>query len=846
MFTHANANINGYYSQSRIADEDKVTLNPAYGVMYYQNANNDPNALLDFNRLQDGVFTKENPTIGIPAYSYDVFSISGEGAGGTFRAYRGDLGYVHDATVATRDDAGKIGFDVGGGPGAVKVGVNLEYVYSPTVAGDWQTNNFTKNVMNFTKSHDKYQAVYFKNPGEKTIPDVSFQNAVGGEDLVRLKMENYGTGRPTLVPTFEVFSNPNYPPTSESILTTKNVIKQNRDKRTQIITCLNGDEASRVGFDTTINSYSPTAQGVLFGNCNSSSITKKVRNTGYRKPHHISEIDVLGGDGRKYVYGIPVYNTMQVDATFAISNGDKNSMKSTYNPGVDDGVNNVQNRDWYVEKEEMPAYTHSFLLTELISPNYVDLTGDGISEDDMGDAVKFNYSQLAPIKWRTPHVSTSNVATYSEGLKSNNQDDKAHYTYGEREQWYLYSVEFKNMVAKFYVENDRRDGKQVLDINGGLDIGYGAQRLSKISLFSKGDLVKLGANAKPIKTVYFEYDYSLCPNTPTNSGLPLNIQINGVNQDLNANKGKLTLKSIYFTYNGNERQKKNKYTFYYPSTNNPSYQFTANDRWGNYKPETDAGQANNLGGLSNADYPYSIQNKQKADKYIKSWVLDSIGLPSGGKIKIDYEADDYAYVQDKRASSMYQIKGFGNTISPSNAQFINARLFDEVLAIPKPKIVEYDFIYAEIPTTINTNQSLAKQLNELQSKYFNSKSSQIMIKLMMPMRDDEYGTGSEMIAMYADIEAYGVIQPASGQTTSNRIYIKVKRLESHSPMVQYSLQFLKNNLPNKAFPGSINDGAGLKAIVKALAGMIASFSELMNGVDNNLMRKGHCRMVQTD
>ncbi|MFN0081896.1 MAG: hypothetical protein ACKVOM_05210 [Ferruginibacter sp.] len=861
VFVNPSGTLNGFYSQSRIADEDKVTKNPAYGVMYYQNGNNDPNALLDFNRLQDGVFTKNNPTIAIPTYSYDVFSISGEGVGGSFRAYRGDLGYVHDAKVTTRDDAGKVGFDIGIGPLAGKGGVNLEYVFSPTTAGSWEANNIAKNMLTFKKSKDAYQAVYFKNPGEKTIPDVNFQNAVGGEDLVRLKMAGYGTGSTTLLPTLEKFNGSKYK-IGETALESKNVIKNNRDKRTQIITCLNAEEASRVGFDTTINSYNdnPNELGsnVIFGNC-AAGITKIKRNSQapsyigtdkYRKAHHISEINVLGGDGRKYVYGIPVYNTKQIDATFNIANGDNGTMQSNYSPGNDDGLNNQKHKDWYIEKEEMPAYTHSFLLTELVSPNYVDLTNNGVSEDDMGDAVKFNYSQLAPIKWRTPTVNAPNIASYSEGLKTYSQDDKAHYTYGEREQWYLYSVESKNMVAKFYVENDRRDGKQVLGMHGGLDVNYGAQRLSKISLFSKADLVKLGANAKPIKTVHLEYDYSLCPNTPTNSGLAQNVTVNNAPVNLNANKGKLTLRSIYFTYNGNERSKKNKYTFHYPADKNPSYQYTSNDRWGNYKPSVaepiDGGLPNNLGGLSNADFPYSIQNKIKADKYAGAWVMDSIGLPSGGKIKINYETDDYAYVQNRRAAVMYNIAGFGETPNPTNAQFTNSQLY----TIGQGS-TEYEYIYATLPFPISTTQSSTSQFNELQSKYFSNFpniSKQIMVKLMLPFEpvagSSGYIGGNEMVAMYADVESFGLIATL-GQTKSSKIFIKVKKLEKHTPMVQYALQFAKNSLPGAAFPGSVNDG-GLVGVIKALGGMLKSFKELTNGVDNVLKGRGLCKTVVLD
>ncbi len=907
-FLHPNVTFNGYYSQSRVADEDKVTSYPAYGIMFYQKANNDENALLDFNRLQDGVFTKTNPTIAIPAYSYDIFSISGEGVGGSFRAYRADLGYVHDPTVATRDDAGKVGFDVGLGPLAAHAAVNLEYVYSPAVAGSWAENNIAKNSLQFKESGGAYQSVYFKNPGEKTIPDINFQNAIGGEDLVRLKMANYQTGSPVLLPVLERFDK------SRNYLDPLNLLDlarkgRERDKRTQVISCLSAEEAARIGFNTTINSYQENPNtddegtplpalknNVIFGDCLKNYIRHFSRNTGgsgtsgddYRKAHHISEVDVLGGDGRRYVYGLPVYNIKQVDATFNVNihkpgtiENYKEKQKINYTSGDhgDDTKYNENNQDWSIEKEEMPAYTHSFLLTALLSPNYVDVTGDGITEDDMGDAIKFNYSRKSNIKWRTPADKELNMAAYNEGLKTTDQDDKGHYTYGEREQWYLYSIESKNMVARFYVSKKRNDSKQVTGVSGGIegstDADYdldlnnaednntnnGAMYLRKIDLFSKADLIKseqLGKTAKPIKTVHFEYDYSLCKQVPTNNGKNAYFTpAGGTSYNINAGQGKLTLRAIYFTYNGNEQKAKNKYRFSYPedADGNPDYDYTANDRWGNYKPASV-----NQGGLSNADYSYSIHElnpgeagtvKGKADKYAAAWTMNKIILPSGGIIDIDYEADDYAYVQDRRAASMYEISGFGNKDNPSQSEIQNGHLYDPKSIVPGVGpgnslriFEEYNYVYITVPEAVSFNASHPEiEAAEVKRRYFNSKTNQLLMKIAVTMPEDIYGSGSEIVPMYADIDGYGVVhypELEGSATDNNVIWVRLKPLKQHSAMVQYALQFIKNSLPGKAYPGYNNTDGGLAGVITALGGMLHALSELFNGVDNTLMGRDIC------
>lgn len=837
------ANISGFYSKAYIANDDKIKTMPAYGMLYLQKGNDDANALLDFNRIQDGVFTKTSPSIGMPTYSYDVYSISGEGVGGSFRAYRGDLGFVHDPSVSTRDDAGSLGAEFGFG-NQFHAGGNLQYVYTPTTAGAWEVGNLAKKSFAFKNSKESYQSVYFKNPGEKTIPDVAYQNAIGGESLVRLQLNAGASGTAILAPTLEKINASNNAVSGINPILN---LQKGRDKRTQVITSLTAEEAARVALDTAIFSYNASnTSKVIMGSCaGNTDIVRIDRQSDYRKSHHISEINVLEGDGRKYVYGIPVYNIKQVDVTMSIGNGNNETQQSTY-VAADNSTENQQGKDWYYEKQEIPPYAHSFLLTALISPNYVDVKGDGITEDDMGDAIKFNYSKSADVfKWRTP----TNNASYSEGLKTTPNDDKAHYVYGEREQWYLYTIESKNMVARFYVDKSRSDGKSVMDQSGGGLANTGNQQLSKIALFSKGDLVKYGTNAKAIKTVYFVYSNKLCPD-------PNHLTNNGTNA--NNETGKLTLEGIYFTYNGNEKQRKNKYTFQYAAYN-PNYSYTDNDRWGNYKPKKDGTLENNPGGvsdakyLSNADYPYAIQDKTKADVYVQAWTMNSVTLPSGGKIDVSFESDDYGFVQNRRAANMTKIVGFGAKNNPAGVEITNPTIYGSAAALGLPltginssnPLVECNYIYLQLPVAIKATGVAAK--NEFAARYL-ADVKQLFLKLAINMPPDDNGanTGIELVPMYADLDEtadYGLIPG-----TTDKAFIKVKLLESgNTPMVQYAFSFMKNFLPQKAYKGfDVSETGGLKSVLLALAGMFDSFTELTLGEDGKFMSGKKCMIVQTD
>lgn len=822
-YINIHGRIGGFYSESKIADQDKETKHPAYGMLYYQDANNDSKAMLDFNRSNEGVYTPKTPAIAMPIYTYDVFNISGEGTGGSFRATRNDLGFMRDATVKTRENAWGLGLDLGFG-NSIHGGAELSYVYTPSEAGGWSVNNFATSVFKFQKSEKDYQAVYFKNPGEKAIPDANFQNTIGGENLVRLKLTNTRSGTPSLVPNMIKYdAGKNY--LGEAPLSAASVIKSSRDKRTQVISFLTAEEADRIGFNKKIYSYNTDnadSNKVIFGNvCNKTGIDSFIRydNT-LRKKHHISEIDVLGTDGKKYVYGIPIYTTKQVDVSFSIENGNNSTGKSSYVPGTDDDNDNMKGRDWYMNQEEIPGYAHSYLLTELVSPNYVDVTGDGITDDDMGDAIKFNYSKFTiGYKWRTPNES--NTATYSEGLKTDNKDDKAHYIYGEREMWYLYTIESKNMVARFYVKNDRKDCKEVSGQSGGINNNWGMQRLDKICLFSKADLLKEnngGPIAKPIKTVKFFQSYKLCVGTPNS---------------LSGN-GKLTLDSIQIIYNGIQKKAKSKYVFYYPSDaeKNPAYDYNGNDKWGNYKP-SNTSVNENIGGVANADYPYSVQNKTKADKYAAAWTMNKILLPSGGVINVDYESDDYAYVQNKKAASMYQVIGFGSKPDPSVSERTNSYIYSGS--------TDYDYVYVQIPFAITTANT-AEQQKELKARYFEN-ASQLYMKLAVIMPSTPGLAGSEMVPVYADINSYGIVPGTNGTIA----FVKVKRLDNGvTPMVQLALQFIKQQIPGKAYKGyDVSENAGGKAVVLALAGMVSSVQALMKGDDNVLRKDGKCRQVET-
>jgi hypothetical protein len=547
-------------------------------------------------------------------------------------------------------------------------------------------------------------------------------------------------------------------------------------------------------------------------------VTQEERVNTFRKPNHLSEIDVLNADGRRYVYGIPVYNLSQKDVSFSIpaQGYDLQHGLVWYDSTRDNSTLNSNGQDGYYSREELPAYAHSFLLTGILSPDYVDVTGDGISDDDIGDAVRFNYTKVSgianPFGWRAPYIADS--ANYNEGLRSYNRDDKAHYIYGTKELWYLNSIESKTMIATFTLQH--RSDLLAANEQGNKVDSSKAMCLKQIDLYSKADFLAHGANAIPIKTVHFVYDYELC---------------RGINRPVN-DSGKLTLKQIWFSYNGNNKGTLNPYVFIY-HPNNPMYNTNMTDKWGTYKDPATNPDATTGNPINNAEYPYALQDSTTAAYNAGAWMLDSIQLPSGGAIKVNYESDDYAYTQNLRSTQMCNVIGFGTDGSGHMVRNMYGVLGDNLYA------------YIRVPyQPASLSDLYARYLDGIGKMYF---------RLYVPMPNtDEFGTGSEYIPCYADLDTTG---GGWYGTTSDPtvIWVRMKGVNKSasgdgnlSPLAQTAINFLRLNLPSKAYPGSqVNDNLDVKAVAEILVSEVGNIVDLLNGFSNTARLQNWVNVIDT-
>lgn len=611
----------------------------AYGYLNLQNASIDD--MLDFTRDRDGRYNRKMKYLPPGNTTYDIYSVSGQGTAGSFRAFRNDIGPVYDPYITSENEKLSVKIEVGVG-NVVEVGGDFTYSATTSNSGPWMAFNQPGRKYQSREINSLYEPYYFKQAGELTKTNEAFKSILPNNKLLTNQSSRINL--------------------EQNAITGTSLKNNTRIPRANLMYYHTAEEASNPNYSLfpKIESY-PTP-----GNIIEKYNFNRIGN--YRKKHHISEITQILPDGRRYMYSIPAMNIEQREYVFSVNSLNKFSL-GTVNK-VDGKVmhNNCkvayQGDPNFGQKYHMesitPAHAHSYLLSAVLSPDYSDLTGDGITDDDLGNYTKFNYTLKDDnYHWRSPYKSDE--ARFDMGVRSDGHDDKGTVTTGKKEMWMLHSIESKNYVAEFFT-SERADAKGSDDANVGTPGNNVSYKLDKIVLYSKNDRItvtdnngtlvrSVNANAKPIKEVSFHYDYSLCQGIP-----------NKFTQSSSADPGKLTLKAISIKNGQSDMGLLNPYKFEY-STNNPVYNEENKDVWGEYK------SSNSLN-MTPHEFPYVDQTDVNINDNAKAWNLTKVTLPSGGTIEVDYEMDDYSTVQDRRAMEMVEITGAGNSKTYSNSNLL--------------------------------------------------------------------------------------------------------------------------------------------------------------------------------
>ncbi|MEO0341365.1 MAG: hypothetical protein AAF242_19420, partial [Bacteroidota bacterium] len=383
---HPNLNVEGFYSKQKLAY--KTESQKAVGYLHLDKANPDPRVVLDYNSEVSGVISKNIPNLPISYGTPDIFNIAGQGISGQFSASRNDLGIFRPSAALNTSVSGKLGASIGFG-GILHSGFSGQIIESNTSTGVWRDNRIANHLV-FQENEDVFEAVSLKSTGGLApIPSGVF-STIGGVSPARV--DNFRVGQSLVAGSkYRVLSQSGG--TYNDALITAEVKNTERPVRGQAIRYLTGAEAAQVGLDKQIKDYPENT--LVYTDCNQ-NLVNAITRTQYADDH-ISEIEVTQGDGSRYIYGLPVYNTKRREVSFTVNqnnyiqNGTFNPSSDqyglvTYNPqstSPENSINNDRGKEKYFNATELPPYAHSYLLTGLVSDDYVDKTGDGITEDDL-------------------------------------------------------------------------------------------------------------------------------------------------------------------------------------------------------------------------------------------------------------------------------------------------------------------------------------------------------------------------------------------------------------------------------------------------------------------------------
>lgn len=761
-----NGYVKGFYNSQRQAVENEEVA--AYGYMHMAPTNTS-DCISDFNRSKDGMLHNTSPNLPPSTMTFDNYSMTGHGMMGMFRPYRNDISVLHDRYTKSNTFGGSLGVEFAPGFGP-HFGGDLELNYGESVSGRWddKRNEMYNKTLIANPNNKLYEASYFKLYGETTYDSNTELAYIGNEDAVRLPLENAPDGADVAGGEIKAFylRNKYYSDVTgnSNLGATAFNDTEVREPRGTVIDYIDKDPSKGM--------YS------------------------------------ISTDGTKYKYGLPAMVKGHVECQFAVGALGSAQCRPTINLQIDGtrAKHKHDNTDQYYNKTTLPDYAHAYLLEEITGPDYVDADDTvGVSAGDFGYWVKFEYTQVQDYGWRMPYAG----ASYSRGMHSSAEDDKGSYVYGKKDLYFLKKARTKTHTAQF-ITSDRIDARGsgaelINNTDGNLRGIISSKQLDRIDIYAREGNVKL-------KSVNFVYDNSLCKGIPNNI---LNTYSNG---QFGATSGKLTLTKVYFTYENNTRGALSPYEFTY--ANNPNYSELNYDRWGTYK----AGAIENA--CANNDFPYTKQFdnsnsnfRSTMDNEAAAWSLSSIKLPSGGLIKVDYESDDYAYVQNKRAMQMFKIKGFGTN--------------GDNIITPKEQNDRKIFFELETPLDIATN-------NEVLRKRYLDGITKLYFKAYVELRGNNR---TDYVSGYADIDYsdYGFDPSTVVNGKFTQAYVKVNtasigsrtkggaRSFPYHPICLSAWQFIRSQNPILAGVGPFNDdpNSGASAALNKIKSLANAWQDVL-------------------
>jgi hypothetical protein len=689
-----------------------VTDFQAYGYANNLNKNdfsddNTVNKLNDYYVEKAGVFDQRDLFLGIPFANYDIYGLSGEGLSGSFRSFNLSTGHYYPNFVASDITTVNTGVELMIGAN-IGIGLNFGIGNTKTRVKDWGNRGNTG-----TRQYDKDAGSVYR-----------FNHDMGG------KVEYSGR---TDVENARLVVDPDIPMIRGALpsISEDNIYSY-------LNNATSGDSADR-------------ATG------RSSYITEK------KSGNTTTGFAITKEDGTCYHYDVPVYtkNMVQVSVDVNPDHHSTENYKFVYrnapisSSGFDeDFMNQYQTVVGEARLGDQAKYATAYLLRYITTADYIDLTGNGPSDDDFGGWTRFEYDRIhEDYRWRIPYQGLN----YSANLLSDKNDDLGSVSTGEKEVYLLRKIVTKTHTAYFMTNqsNGGYESKKYKPSNNTRKDGVSASTLTD-SKTAKGahqleylEKIILVANSRkeiPLKTVHFNYTYELAKNLPNNLETGTS----------SSETGKLTLKKVWFEYEGIVNARISPYEFFYQykdskdfkpalkqkyplladffelsntysdAAQNPDYSPYAQDAWGRHQP-LGREQAQKI-------RPWRYQGALPEGYQYESaaYQLKQIRLPSGGEILVEYEEKDYRYVQDREVMAMVSIADFDDDK--------NGLLGDQKYK----KNPWYKLNLQDVG--LEATQELADRMNE----YFVQEENRIYFKFLFQLVSDDLPSLSDCRSEYID------------------------------------------------------------------------------------------------
>lgn len=753
--------VRGTYTMQNSIDR---VVRKAYGYLYSEKAVSSSEddelkmRMMDYSRERTIPYRINNQFLPAPIGQPDNFTLTGIAGGGSMRLYSTSPGHYFPPTVTSYTRLEETGYELTLGA-RLGIGANFEVGYAINRSESWPYD-YDEDQWRFSQGTPINQQFYFR-----------FNNDFGGnniysnsDDPVRSGLSSglFNTG--TFLDLSEVFGYDVEPPTTVRPIS-KPEANRNVFVDFRFISDVKNVTDMNKKYYVTSNSAIDTSNA--------------------RIQNKIGEIVVNQSNGSRFIYGIPVFSRHEKNLSVGLNSEDISLPTITIkNNHLAYSSIAISNSSTIIGEERKAPYPSAYLLTAITTADYIDVDGNGLSNNDIGGWTKFNYKKYAGVtynelnnyssvaylwySWRYPYEGFM----YSKGSLSDGRDNMGAYSTGEHELYYLESIETKTHKAVF-VNGSRKDAfpsKREWDFYDSENAYFRfpiahsrvkegvVQLLDEIKLYAKNN-----AADSLLSTVFFEYDYSLRENMPNSN----------IKQESDSTMGMLTLKKVWMQSQGLSPARIHPYHFDYEykkssdyplsiisqypqitsfadslssTEQNPKYSFHDIDRWGGYQ-ENGANRYARLNPWVN-QYP----NPNSFDP--AAWQLKRIQYPMGNEIQIQYEQNEYAYVQNRPAMAMVSLieyptsneyQSFDN--STSNNYFINLK---------------------DIGISDTNRSAVVKFWSFLRSKYLNNNKTKVYFKFLYALHDttvsiENSESTSDYISGYVKMQSIDTVKFSDGK-----------------------------------------------------------------------------------